>query len=341
MLTIINFNMMINVIVFLTFNILVSALLKKYYYLLNIYDNPDHLIKIHEKRMPVYGGILFFLNFIFYLILDIFFFQEFIYIFNRTSFIFIISIFSIFFMGLIDDKYKLNPLNKSIQIIFFSSILIFSNDTFMIKSINLDNLNEIKLNNFSFIFTVLCVYVFINAYNMLDGADLNVGIYNFFLILALFYKSGFENIFLIFFVCNVFYFYLNYKKNTFFGNNGTYFFSFLIAFLIIYYFNNEYRFTENNVIFLTIVPIIELIRLFFSRIINNKSPFLGDFNHLHHISCNLFGKYLGVFFSNIFIILPFAIDQIFKLNLWINIFIFLFLYFLFIFISKKKLKLLK
>ena len=327
--------MIINLIFFLTFNVLVLFLLKKYYYLLNIYDNPDHIIKAHEKKMPVYGGILFFINFVFYLALDILFFHEFINGFNRASFIFIISTFSIFFMGLIDDKYLVNPLNKSIQIIFFSSILIFSSESFLIKSINLENFNEIKLNNFSFFFTVLCVYLFVNAYNMLDGADLNVGIYNFFLILSLFYKSGFENIFLIFLISNIFYTYLNYKKKTFLGNNGAYFFSFLVAFLIIYYFNNDYRFTENNVIFLTLVPIIELIRLFFSRIIKNKSPFLGDSNHLHHISCNLFGKYIGVIASNIFIVLPFMIDQIFKLNLWLNIFIFLFFYFLFISVAKK------
>ena len=331
----ITFTMMINLIIFLTFNVLVLFLMKKYYYLINIYDYPDHSIKVHEKKMPVYGGILFFINFIFYIVLDVLFFHEFIYSFNRASFIFIISTFSVFFMGLIDDKYLINPLNKSIQIIFFSSILIFSSESFLIKSINLENFNEIKLNNFSFFFTVLCVYVFVNAYNMLDGADLNVGIYNFFLILALFYKSGFDDIFLIFLISNIFYTYLNYKKKTFFGNNGAYFFSFIIAFLIIYYFNNEYKFTVNNVIFLTLVPIIELIRLFFSRIIKNKSPFLGDSNHLHHISCNLFGKYLGVIVSNIFIVLPFMIDQIFKLNLWLNIFTFLFSYFLFIEVAKK------
>lgn len=327
--------MITDVLIYFIFNLLIMLFLNKYYSLVNIYDNPDNSIKKHIKKMPVYGGILFFINFIFYLILDIFFLNNFFSNLNKTSFFFIVSTFSIFFMGLLDDKFSLNPSNKSIQIIFFSSILVLSSDSFLIKTINLDNLNEINLNNFSFFFTVLCVYLFVNAYNMLDGADLNVGIYNFFLILALFYKSGFENIFLIFLVSNIFYTYLNYKKKTFLGNNGAYFFSFLVAFLIIYYFNNEYRFTENNVIFLTLVPIIELIRLFFYRIIKNKSPFLGDSNHLHHISCNLFGKYMGVIASNIFIVLPFMIDQIFKLNLWLNIFIFLFLYSLFISVAKK------
>ena len=75
MLTIIIFNMIIQIIIFLTFNVLNFLLLKKYYYLLNIYDNPDHLIKVHEKKMPVYGGILFFINFVFLLSIRYFIFS--------------------------------------------------------------------------------------------------------------------------------------------------------------------------------------------------------------------------------------------------------------------------
>ena len=36
-----------------------------------------------------------------------------------------------------------------------------------------------------------------------------------------------------------------------------------------------------------LIPAIDMLRLFVVRIINNKNPFKGDLNHLHHLANNL------------------------------------------------------
>ena len=48
----------------------------------------------------------------------------------------------------------------------------------VIKSIKFELIDkEFNLKNFSVFFTIICIYIFINACNMYDGADLQLGIY--------------------------------------------------------------------------------------------------------------------------------------------------------------------
>ena len=243
-------------------NVILTIIFERKYKLINIFDEPKAKIKDHKQKMPVYGGILFFINFLIFTILDLFYFN-FFFLFNRFSILLIFSVTFIFFLGLLDDKNNLKPLTKSIFILFFSSITLLANNDLIITEIKLDNLERIFLFNFSFFFTTLCIFVFINSYNMLDGADLNIAFYNFFILIFLFYKSAFNNIFLIFLIVNCFFFILNFRKKTFFGNNGSYFFSFFISIMLIYCFKEYDSINEEDVILVTIFPIIELVRLFF------------------------------------------------------------------------------
>ena len=328
-------------IIFLLFNLLLTFLFNKYYKIIGIYDKPNSNLKNHEKKMPVYGGIIFFLNFILFFLLDIFYFNLFFETLDRTNLVLLISSSAIFFMGLLDDKFELNAKNKTIQILFFSTLIIISNEVFLIKSIYLENLGNINLNNFSIIFTTLCVFTFINSYNMLDGADLNVAFYNFFLLIVLLYKTNFNELILVLFLSNIFFFYFNYRNKTFFGNNGAYFFSFLISFLIIFVYNTTESLNAKNIFLIMLHPVTELIRLFLTRIIDNKNPFIGDRNHLHHIAQDFYGKKLGIVICNLFVVLPLALDQLLNINLWFVILLFLISYISFIIILKKKYKLAK
>ena len=327
-------------IIFLFFNFVLFLLFNNFYKVIGIYDSPNSILKTHHKKMPVYGGIIFFLNFILFLFLDLFFFNSFFEIFNRTNIVLLISSSAIFLMGLLDDKFELDAKNKTLQIIFFSILLIISSEFFHIRSIYLENIGNINLNNFSIIFTILCVFTFVNSYNMLDGADLNIALYNFFILAVLFYKTNYNELILVFLISNTLFFFLNLRKETFFGNNGSYFFSFLICFLIIYFYNTGVLY-ERNIILIMLCPVVELIRLFLTRIIRNKNPFIGDRNHLHHISQDFYGKKFGIVVCNLLVVLPLALDQLLNLNLWFIIFVFLILYSFFIIILKKKNKLAK
>lgn len=327
--------------IFVFFNFLLFFIFTKFYKVIGVYDKPNLNLKTHKKKMPVYGGMIFFLNFILFFFLDLLHFNLIFDSLNRSNLVLLISSSAIFLMGLFDDKFELDAKNKTIQIIFFSFLLIISSEIFQIRSIHIENLGKINLNNFSIIFTILCVFTFINSYNMMDGADLNVALYNFFILTVLLYKTNVNELVLIFLISNILFFFLNFKKKTFFGNNGSYFFSFLLSFLIIYFFNTTTTLNEKNIILIMLCPVVELVRLFLTRIIGNKSPFIGDKNHLHHISQDYFGKRLGIIVCNLFAILPLFLDQLLKINLWYIVILFLIFYVSFIILLKKKIKIAK
>ena len=115
-------------------------------------------------------------------------------------------------MGLYDDKYKLSATNKTIIMIAFITLVLLSNNFLIIKNIELDSIGVINLNEYSFIFTISCIYIFINAYNMLDGADLNIALYNFFILIFLSYKTNYNLVIVLFLIANVFYFILNFLR---------------------------------------------------------------------------------------------------------------------------------
>ena len=81
--------------------------------------------------------------------------------------------------------------------------------------------------------------------------------------------------------------------------------------------------------------------MFLTRIISNKNPFIGDRNHLHHISQDFYGKKFGIGVCNLLVVLPLALDQLLNINLWFIILVFLMLYSFFIILVKKKNKLAK
>ena len=227
---------MINFIFFFLFiNFIFYFFFFKFYKLIDIYDHPDNDLKNHQNSMPVFGGFLFLGNFIIFFLLDIFIFEFFFNNLNRFSLIFLISAIGMQAMGLYDDKYKLSATNKTIIMIAFITLVLLSNNFLIIKNIELDSIGVINLNEYSFIFTISCIYIFINAYNMLDGADLNIALYNFFILIFLSYKTNYNLVIVLFLIANVFYFILNFFKRSYFGNNGTYFFGFVLAILTIWF----------------------------------------------------------------------------------------------------------
>ena len=49
---------------------------------------------------------------------------------------------------------------------------------------------------------------------------------------------------------------------------------------------------SDEIVLMMFYPVIDLARLFFIRLINDKNPFSGDKDHIHHILLKLFSKNL-------------------------------------------------
>ena len=69
---------------------------------------------------------------------------------------FILTCTLIFMLGIIDDKFDLNPLNKFFLIIIIGQYILI-NENILINTIQLSFLNKsINLGNYSYLFTLFC-----------------------------------------------------------------------------------------------------------------------------------------------------------------------------------------
>jgi UDP-GlcNAc:undecaprenyl-phosphate GlcNAc-1-phosphate transferase len=255
-------------------------------------DAPDKKLKNHKKNTPVIGGVLFGLVTILILATSAYT--------NYTKNILFIKILFLSLtcsvIGIIDDIQKIKPTPKIfittlillIFLILFPELRIkqitFS-DNFFIKNLNIEN--KLLL---SIAITILCYQLLIHAFNMADGHD---GIASLMATTWLFYiyftKNNFQ--FLVPFITVLLLFiYFNLKSKIFLGDSGNYFLSTLLASLIILNNNNNKNFLAEEIFIILMLPGIDMLRLFFTRIKNKKNPLIGDKKHLHHLLFKRFSK---------------------------------------------------
>ena len=266
---------------------------------LNLYDLPNSSLKKHKSKAYPIGGIILYLNVLILFLLDLVIFNENIFNLNGSNLIyFFLSLSSIFFLGFIDDKINLNYKKKFLILSFIIILLLLNDTSLQITNVKLLLVNKnFVLDYYAIFLTTFFILLFMNAFNMFDGVNLQAGIYTF--ITLIFFYLGIFNIFLfipiIFFL--IFFLYFNEKKNVFLGNSG----SLLISFLISYYFIKQYNlgniiYAESIYIFMCI-PGLDMFRLFIERIIKKKNPFKGDNFHLHHLSVNKLGFFKSTFLT--------------------------------------------
>lgn len=247
----------------------------------------------HVRRTPTLGGVAIFAS-----ILISYFLWE-----NPDEGHFvhlsISAIVILFFLGVKDDILILSPKKKMIiQIVASALVIIMGN-------LRLENLFGIfGIDHIPYILSVpLTIFVFIaliNAINLIDGIDGLAG--------GIGMIAG--GTFGIWFYLNGHYalaslasamagsllgfLRFNYSKTSkiFMGDTGSLLVGFLLTMFAIKFvqLNIVYRFDPNAIfsapilaIVVLIVPIFDTVRVFMIRLMEKKSPFVGDRNHLHHI----------------------------------------------------------
>ena len=326
------------IIFFVTNFILFLITYKKIAKFTNIYDKPDTFIKKHNFKVPLLGGIIILTNIILIYFLSFqnnFLFFSDVFFSNKTKFIFLLLCFVIFLIGWFDDKKNLSA-NMKLILTFF----IFTFAVLFDKSLIIQNLifsfteKKIILENFSIPFTVLCFLLFLNAFNMFDGINLQGSIYALSLLIILYFYGSGNKFILLILIGLLFFINLNFQNKSFLGDSGSLLLATIISFIFILDYNSNY-FLADEVFFFLIFPGLDMFRLFIYRIYKGKNPFIGDNNHLHHI---LLGKFNA---SNILIItsgsqlLFFSIYKILDVNLLAMILLNIIYYFTLIIIFKK------
>jgi UDP-GlcNAc:undecaprenyl-phosphate GlcNAc-1-phosphate transferase len=250
---------------------------------IKIIDKPDKIRKLHKKPTPLLGGMMIFSSF-FLINLYLFFLQN----LSKTSFIILICCAACLILGLIDDIKKISYKFKFsiLIVIFFLFVSLDSN--LQINKIYFATFNkEFYFNYFSIPFTILCLSLFINSMNLIDGIN-GLCILISIILLAWLIKSfqNSEALYILIIISFIYILYFNLKENIFLGNSGSLFIGCLIGLSVILKYNIEIskiNYPVENIFIAFMLPGLDMLRVFAERIFKKKNPFLADRSHLHYL----------------------------------------------------------
>ena len=308
---------------------------------IKLYDYNDGKRKFQKNPVPLIGGLLLIYNILLFVLLDYQIdFEKPIYEYfsnTREYFAFFVGLTFCFLLGLYDDKFNLGA-NKKILINFFIILLIILIDeNLVIKELSFIFLeNPIDLRNLSYFFTILCFLLFINALNMFDGMNLQVGTYCILIFSIFIFKNSYVVLSLIIILSLILFLFYNFSNKAFLGDNGTQILAFLISYIIIksYKFGNILQ-PEEIFVFLAL-PGLDMFRLFLVRIMNGKNPFTPDLNHIHHLLIRKYNKNVAYLLIQTFIIFHIILYYLIESKIIVLSIVIIF-YLIFLLFSKKHL----
>jgi UDP-N-acetylmuramyl pentapeptide phosphotransferase/UDP-N-acetylglucosamine-1-phosphate transferase len=293
------------ILTLIIFNIIIFFYFNKIEKKIKIYDHPDKIRKFHKKSTSMLGGAIIFFS------LTIIFIYE--YFFNNNDltqlgfykkdfllfFTFSLIIFSTY---LFDDIKGIKPSYKLLWISIFIILYLFLDNTLILSNLKIKFLGEIFfLHSFSIFFTLLCFLLFINAFNMFDGINLQCGSYS--LLIFIIFLLSVKNIFFLYFIIPLICFLvLNYLNKCFLGNSGSALLAFIISVLCIKL-HNINKFFADDIFLLMCIPGYELLRLAFVRLLKKKHPFYPDRDHMHHLISDIYGDKTAFFVIFILILI--------------------------------------
>ena len=309
---------------FIKFTKLISLKLK-------IFSKTIFQSKEVTKNISLIGGLLIIINFNF-----IYFFGNFSdHLMYKNLFnILIISNF-FFIIGYLDDRYSFSPYLNFFIFLLVGYFLLKLFNVYLINSWKFgSHFETINIEPYSLIFTLFSIFAFMNCLNMFDGINGHSGIYTVF-VMGVFYFFSSNEIFIYYILIILFFLYFNLKNLFFLGNSGVSFLGSFISLTFIFLYNNLYIKFVEEIVFVMILPGMDMIRLFFVRIINKKNPFIGDKNHWHHIISRKFGNTLTLVCTLIVSLIPFYIYEFLNVKINYVLLIFLIIYFSLLAICKK------
>ena len=274
------------------------------YFLKRKFYDPINSRSSHIGTATRNGGISIFLSL---LLISVYFYLQSIEIFDYS---YLIPLSILLVVGLYDDIYEVDFKLKFLFQIITAKIMIDS-------GLIIDNFHGIlglyELNRiFAQIFTIFITVAIINSINFIDGIDgLAISIISIFIISFEFFANSqteFQTISIILLASFIPLLFFNFrsKNKIFLGDSGSLFLGGIVSIYVLnilstdYIIKNEYDI--NKMIFVISIlgyPIIDIIRVFFLRILSGTSPFVADRNHIHH---RLLDKFKSHLLTSLFIV---------------------------------------
>ncbi|MBD1165273.1 undecaprenyl/decaprenyl-phosphate alpha-N-acetylglucosaminyl 1-phosphate transferase [Pelagibacterales bacterium SAG-MED10] len=255
-------------------------ILNHYSYRINLLDLPNSR-KLHKNPVPLIGGIVIGLC----LILSVYLFDFKDHYYN------IILSYSLLIViaGVLDDFKNLSAGNKLVLQSLPISILIFKYD-FFVKDLGFYTyVGLIELGSFAPIFTLLSIFLFINACNYIDGIDGSLGLIFLSSIMLLYFNISNKDL-------DISYFYLaisipviifllfnlaSFLPKIFLGDSGSLLLGYLLSCLLIISYN---KYQTHPIIIAWSVSLIVYDFLFVNiyRIKNKKIITEPGKDHIQH-----------------------------------------------------------
>ena len=279
-------------------SVISTIILRKFFVNRQIFDAINHR-SVHKSTATKTGGIAIFIT--------LFLFSIIYYIKGDEIFDFslLIPLGIMFIVGVYDDFYNADFKLKFLLQIIVAKILIDQglviNDFHGVFGL------DIIPNVPSQLFTIFVFLVIVNAINFIDGID-GLAITETIKVIVLIeffsnqptkiYSLGVLSLF-----CLLPLYYFNFKRENkvFLGDAGSLLLGTLISIYIFTLLGNDFKITENfssNRAILSmailIYPLIDLLRVFYIRVKNKKSPFRPDNNHIHHFLLSKGIGHLGI-----------------------------------------------
>ena len=125
-----------------------------------------------------------------------------IYGIDQINFIiFFIATSLIFLVGFFDDKFNFNYSIKFYLLSIILVVILLLDKSLQINDLRLSIINlQISIDYIQIFITTFFILLFINALNMFDGINLQVGFYTFIICLFLFYINP-NNIIFLYIIC--------------------------------------------------------------------------------------------------------------------------------------------
>ncbi len=261
-------------------------------HLKNLTDSPDANRKLHLSSIPTLGGIAIFAGLLvsFSALYDFHGFSDLRFI---TP-----ALVILFLAGVKDDLLVLDPIKKLLIQILCALIITYFGD---LRISSLWGILEVQEVTFwpGVLLTVFLIVALINAFNLIDGINGLAGSLGLLASLSFgtwFAWNGFSSLTILAFSLSgalVGFLLFNYNRaKIFMGDTGSMALGFIVAILAIRFIEAnrlqvsslEYPIINAPAVAFAIlsIPVFDMARVFTLRILQRKSPFAADRNHIHH-----------------------------------------------------------
>jgi len=181
------FHLYINIISTILLLILINFFLFIHYKKISkffiIYDSIKKS-KFHKKKGYPIGGVIFFINILLLFIINYFLDFEIFHLKKNNLLFFFLCCFMLFVLGIFDDKYNISHNKKFFFLTLIFYIFFTLDNTAYLSELRFQTISkDLNLNSYSKFITIFFFLLFLNAFNMFDGVNMQAGFYSFLVII--------------------------------------------------------------------------------------------------------------------------------------------------------------